>query len=257
MQQGEPAAVEALAAEARRDGATRHGRLPRRAAADARGPLGRGGAGAGRFRPQASVMSVDQAVRTLLCLGACYEKLGDGDRRLGVLRQAAALAPSSAPAGLALGRRCWTRAGRTRRWTGCGGRALLPQAPEEAWPLLGRALLLHNQALPADRQDWAEVDRALGRCGPTAEAARLRAAALRARGEAGTGDGPAGAGAVAAPGRPRGLDGAGPRRRAPRGRGQGGRPSGRRPAPARRPAGISAGGAAACRRRATGPVQSP
>ncbi len=62
-----------------------------------------------------SVMSVEEAVRTLLCLGECYEKLGDDDRRLGVLRQAAALAPSSAPAGLALGRRCSTRAGRTRR----------------------------------------------------------------------------------------------------------------------------------------------
>ncbi len=222
---GEPEAVEALAAEARRDG--RVGTADY-LAARLRMHEGRWGEAARALEDGArrSVMSVDEAVRTLLCLGACYEKLGDGDRRLGVLREAAALAPSSAPVGLALGA-ALLDAGRTdEALEGLRRTALLPEAPAEAWPLLGRALLMHNQALPAARQDWAEVDRAIGRCGSTAEAARLRAAALRARGEAERATALLGQTRSATPGRPHGLDGAGPRRRAPRRRGRGGGRSG-------------------------------
>ena len=130
-----------------------------------------------------SSMSVDQGVRTLLCAAACYEHLGDGDRRLATLRQAAALAPASASAGAALGA-ALLDAGRTdEALDELRGVTALPQAPEAAWALLAWALLLHNQALPGGRRDWSEVDRALDRAGSSPDSARLRAAALRAREE--------------------------------------------------------------------------
>ncbi len=132
---------------------------------------------------KASSLSLDQIIRTRLCLAACYKELGDGDRRLTVLRQAAAAAPFSAPAGAALGA-ALLDLGRTEEALDQLWRTVqLPQGEEEAWPLLARALLQHNQTLPPNKQDWATVDRALDHCGPSPEAARLRAAALRARGE--------------------------------------------------------------------------
>ncbi len=180
---GQTGAVEALVEEARRDGRVGDADY---LTARLRMHEGRWGDAARALEDSARrcVMSVDEAVRTLLCLGACYQRLGAGDLRLGVLRQAAALAPWSAPADVALGA-ALLDAGRTDEALDRLRRAaLLPGAPAEAQPLLARALLLHNQTLPRNRQNWAEVDRVLDRCGPRAEAARLRAAALRARGEA-------------------------------------------------------------------------
>jgi len=184
LQQGRTRDVDELAAEARESGAVGTADY-----LDARLDMYRGRwETASRVLEdyaKTSVMSVDQGVRTLLCAATCYERLGDGDRRLAALRQAVGLAPSSAAAGAALGA-ALLDAGRTdEALDELRGVTALPQAPEAAWALLARALLLHNQALPRDQRDWPEVDQALDRAGPTPEAARLRAAALRARDEPG------------------------------------------------------------------------
>ncbi len=184
LRQGRTRDVEELAAEARKDGA-----IGTADYLDARLQMYRGrwetASRALDDYAKTSVMSVDQGVRTLLCAAACYERLGDGDRRLAALRQAVGLAPSSASAGAALGA-ALLDAGRTdEALVELRGVTGMPQAPEAAWALLARALLRHNQALPPDRRNWPEVDRALDRAGSLPEAARLRAAALRARDEPG------------------------------------------------------------------------
>ena len=178
LQQGRPGDVEGLAAEAREGGA-----IGMADYLDARLEMYRG-----RWETasrslvnytKTSAMSVDQGVYTLLCAAECYARLGDGDRRLAALRQAVGLAPFSASAGATLAE-ALLDAGRTdEALDELRGVTALPQAPEAAWALLARALLLHDQALPRDRRDWPEVDRALDRAGSSPETARLRAAALR------------------------------------------------------------------------------
>ena len=180
LQQGQTRAVEALAAEVRE-----HGAIGMAEYLAARLEMHRRhwGAAAQTLEESAktSLLSVDQAVRTLLCAAACYERLGDDDRRLAALRQAVGFAPSSGPAGAALGA-ALLDAGRTdEALDELRGVTQRPPAPEEAWALLARALLLHNQTLPLNRRDWSEVDRALDRAGGSPETARLRAAVLRTR----------------------------------------------------------------------------
>ncbi len=178
LQQGRPGDVEGLAAEARKGGA-----IGMADYLDARLEMYRGrwetASRSLEDYSKTSAMSVDQGVRTLLCAAACYEHLGDGDRRLAALRQAVGLAPSSASAGATLAA-ALLDAGRTdEALDELRSVTALPQAPEAAWALLARALLLNDQALPRDRRDWPEVDRALDRAGSSPETARLRAAALR------------------------------------------------------------------------------
>jgi tetratricopeptide (TPR) repeat protein len=180
LQQGRMQDVEALIAEARNDKAmgradylTARLQMYRRQWAAAAKTL--------EESAKTSVMSLEQAVRTLLCLGKCYEHLGAGDRRLGVLRQAVAFAPSSGPAGAELGA-ALLDAGRTDEALDQLRRTVrLPQPPDEAWASLAYALLLHNQTQPTDKRDWQEVDHALGLAGQTPRAVRLRAAVLQAR----------------------------------------------------------------------------
>jgi tetratricopeptide (TPR) repeat protein len=180
LQQGRTQDVEALIAEARNDKAmgradylTARLQMHRRQWDEAAKTL--------EESAKTTVMSLEQAVRTLLCLGKCYEHLGAGDRRLGVLRQAVAFAPSSAPAGAELGA-ALLDAGRTDEALDQLRRTVrLPQPADEAWASLAYALLLRNQTLPTDKRDWQEVDHALGLAGQTPQAARLRAAVLQAR----------------------------------------------------------------------------
>jgi tetratricopeptide (TPR) repeat protein len=180
LQQGRTRDVEDLIAEARKDNS-----MSRAAYLTARLQMhGNQWGEAARTLEEstkAASMSLDQAVRTLLCLGQCYEHLGAGDRRLDALRQAVAFAPASAPVGAEMGA-ALLDAGRVdeaieqlRRTT------TLPQPPAEAWASLARALLQRNQTLPTDKRDWREVDNALGRAGQTPATAQLRAAASEAR----------------------------------------------------------------------------
>ena len=188
----------------------RHGRLPRRPPGDVPRPLGNGGAGAGRLR---------QDLRHVRGPGACVPCFAP--RRVTNVSATATVV--------------WARCGRPWAWrpssasgrrrTGAAlldagrtdealdelrGVTALPQAPEEAWALLARALLLHNQALPRDRRDWPEVDRALDRAGASPEAGAAAGGGAAARDEPGRGDGRAGTGSVATPGRARRLDGTWP-----------------------------------------------
>ncbi len=180
LQQGRAQDVEDLIAEARKDNAlgraeylTARLQMHRRQWGEAVKTL--------EDSAKTSVMSLDQAVRTLLCLSQCYEHLGAGDRRLEVLRQAVAFAPASAPAGAELGA-ALLDAGlvdegldQLRRTTA------LPEPPDEAWASLVRALLQRNQTLPTNERDWSEVDNALGRAGQTPATVPLRAAVAQAR----------------------------------------------------------------------------
>ena len=182
LQQGRPEAVEALAAEARRSG--EYGTAEY---LDARLEMyaGRWGEAAQTLldASKVPVTSVGQGVRILLCAAACYERLGDDDRRLAALRQAVGLDPSSAAAGVALGAALLDAGRAAEALEEMRGVTGLPGAPEAAWGLMARVLLLRNQTMPQGRRDWQEVDRALDRAGRSPEAARVRAAVLRARGK--------------------------------------------------------------------------
>ncbi|GEM_PF-2868542 len=180
LQQGRTQDVEAMIAEARKNRAMGRAeylaarlQMHRRQWSEAAQTL--------EESAKTSVMSLDQAVRTLLCLGKCYEHLGAGDRRLDALRQAVAFAPSSAPAGAELGA-ALLDVGRTDEAVAQLRRTVqLPQPPDEAWASLAHALLLHNQTLPLDKRDWQEVDHALGLAGQTPRTAQLGAAVYQAR----------------------------------------------------------------------------
>ena len=180
LQQGRTQDVEDLIAEARKDNALGRAEY---LTARLQMHLRQWGEAAKTLEDSAKTgaMSLNQAVRTLLCLSQCYEHLGAGDRRLDVLRQAVAFAPASASAGAELGA-ALLDAGQVdaaldqlRRTTA------LPQPPEEAWASLARALLQRNLTLPTDQRDWREVDDALRRAGPTPTTVRLQAAVLQAR----------------------------------------------------------------------------
>ena len=130
-----------------------------------------------------SVMSLDQAVRTLLCLGSCYEHLGAGDRRLDALRQAVAFAPSSAPAGAELGA-ALLDAGRTDEAVDQLRRTVaVAAASRRGVGVAGRAPCCCTiRRCRWTKRDWKEVDHALGQAGQTPRADRTARGGVPKRG---------------------------------------------------------------------------
>ncbi len=97
-----------------------------------------------------------------MCLGQCYERLGEAELRLGAYHRAAALSPGLAQARLGLGATLLAAGAAAEAVTELRA-AAARGAPPEVWPLLGRALLLRNLRTPARQRDWKEVETALAR----------------------------------------------------------------------------------------------
>jgi len=115
-------------------------------------------------------------------LGECYGRLGSIDQQYAAYRRAVSADPLWAPAGLGLAA---TQAAMGRHDEAIGSyRRILPRAPEAGLPL-ARLLLARNTALPADQQDWTEVDKLLADAPADAlETTLTRAEVLAARQQA-------------------------------------------------------------------------
>jgi predicted Zn-dependent protease len=127
------------------------------------------------------------AVQVEMCLGQCYERLGETEESLAAYRGAVKLDGSVALARLGLGA-ALLEAGKVEE-----ALAELQQVadaaapPVEVWPLLARALLVHNLLLPEVERAWAALDGALDRASKATpdspQVPILRAEALAARGQ--------------------------------------------------------------------------
>jgi tetratricopeptide (TPR) repeat protein len=125
------------------------------------------------------------AARAAVAAAEAYERLGEMDRRLAVLRQAVRLDPSSGPGRLGLAAALEAAGRAEEALEQYRQAAMLPHPPEETWVRLARALTRCNQALPAPLRTWEEVDRLLERAARLPSqgtlAAVARAAALLAQ----------------------------------------------------------------------------
>jgi tetratricopeptide (TPR) repeat protein len=124
-------------------------------------------------------------VQVELSLGQCYERLGETDQALAAYRRAVEQDGSVPLARLGLGAALLTT-GNVEGALPELRRLAAGSAPAEVWPLLGRALLLHNLRLPENERDWADlrkvVERATKESPDSPEIPLLRAEALAARG---------------------------------------------------------------------------
>ena len=148
-------------------------------------------AGEGRWREAitrleaARTRLTDQAelaYRIDLVLGACYERLGNADRRLIAYRRAVSAEPLAVPGRLGLAA-ALADLGRSDEAIATY-QSLADQVPGLA-PEIARLALVRALSEPADRRDWAVVDLALNAAeaeqADSAEVALLRARSLLAR----------------------------------------------------------------------------
>jgi cellulose synthase operon protein C len=101
------------------------------------------------------------ASRIYVSLAQCYEHLSDTDRCLAAYQQAAALEPSLVPAHLGLATALLAAGKSDEALSQLRVLSQLPQAPEDVWLPLGRALLQQQLALPPHKRRWDELESAL------------------------------------------------------------------------------------------------
>jgi tetratricopeptide (TPR) repeat protein len=137
-----------------------------------------------RLRPHLA-RQAEMAANVDLLLGECHGKLGDLDRQVSAYRSAVVLAPRSSVAHRELGAALLAQGRTAAAVSEYRQMMAASNAAADGWVLLGRALVLHNLALPPEKRDWAEVtevlDRAARTAAGTAEVPILRAEVLMAR----------------------------------------------------------------------------
>jgi predicted Zn-dependent protease len=132
-----------------------------------------------------SDVPAEMAGQTQLALAQCHRALCEPDGQFAACRQAAAFCPSSAEARHALGSLLLAAGAEAEALPHLRALVQLPGAPDDAWTLLARALVMANLRLaPADRT-WSEAEAALTRAarspGQAVPVVMLRADVLLAR----------------------------------------------------------------------------